>query len=145
MGVLWMTRAKPPKVLCVRCERKLGSGPYCPSCGYPAPWATHDERVNWELGEWDRARAPGLEAPPARRRRRRPAEELAQANGHRDAPPRDLASGSTREARATPHRAQLATKPDGPVVLTVLRLLNARIAELEKRVAELERERRPYR
>jgi hypothetical protein len=31
------------------------------------------------------------------------------------------------------------------VVLTVLRLLNARIAELEKRVAELERERRPYR
>jgi hypothetical protein len=54
-------------------------------------------------------------------------------------------AGPRREARATPHTPQLATKSDGPVVLAVLRLLNARIAELEKRVAELEADRRTYR
>ena len=50
--------AKQARILCNRCEARLGDGPYCPSCGYPTPWATHDERVEWELRQWSSHQEP---------------------------------------------------------------------------------------
>lgn len=156
MGVLWMARAKQQRVLCSRCERKLDDGPYCPSCGYPVPWATHEDRIEWELREWEnRIVAPPPSArPPIWGRRGEPkpkpkgnSRSPARAKGKRE-PASDpmldgrVASNGRRRASATA-RASVPVRPpaitgDVPVVLTVLRLLNSRIAELEARIAELE-------
>lgn len=44
--------ARETKTICSRCEARLGAGPYCPKCGYPAPHAAHEDRVEWELRQW---------------------------------------------------------------------------------------------
>jgi len=53
---------KQANILCVSCESPLrADSPFCPNCGRPTLWATHDERVEWEVGQWraSRARAEG--------------------------------------------------------------------------------------
>lgn len=55
--------AKAAKVICDRCEARITAGiSFCDRCGCPTQWASHQERVSWELTQWqsaDRAHAPG--------------------------------------------------------------------------------------
>ena len=45
--------AKAAKAVCDGCEHRLNSGaPYCGNCGQPTVWATHDDRVAWELHQY---------------------------------------------------------------------------------------------
>jgi hypothetical protein len=45
-------------VVCESCESPLRSdSPFCPGCGKPTRWATHDERVAWEVRQWRASRA----------------------------------------------------------------------------------------
>lgn len=47
--------ARPPKskALCFHCEQRMGVGEaFCPSCGRPSIWASHEDRVAWEVGQW---------------------------------------------------------------------------------------------
>src|SRR2546426_10368450 len=45
--------SKAAKALCGRCEHRVASGtPFCGACGYPTPWATHDERTAWEVAQY---------------------------------------------------------------------------------------------
>jgi ribosomal protein S27AE len=49
---------KQTNILCVSCESPLrADSPFCPSCGRPTAWATHDERVDWEVRQWRASRA----------------------------------------------------------------------------------------
>ena len=44
-------------VVCESCESPLRSdSPFCSSCGKPTRWATHDERVAWEVRQWRESR-----------------------------------------------------------------------------------------
>lgn len=69
--------AKQARLLCTRCEGRLTEQAFCPSCGYPTPWATHDERVEYELGQWSNhqrdpvrvAARPAAHTPKTRERR----------------------------------------------------------------------------
>ena len=45
--------AKAARAICDRCEHRVHSGaPYCDNCGVPTAWATHDDRVAWELHQY---------------------------------------------------------------------------------------------
>jgi len=49
-------------ITCSSCDAPLRSDhPFCEACGRPAPWATHDERIAWEVRQWraSKAREPG--------------------------------------------------------------------------------------
>lgn len=51
--------------ICSRCEtpyRRATS--FCTTCGSPTPWATHEERVQWEVGQW-RASRGSADSDPA--------------------------------------------------------------------------------
>lgn len=77
--------ARAYKVPCRSCERKILAGEsFCGSCGTPTEWATHDERVSWEVAQWRRAREgdkPAVHAPspPPPRRRQRIDEPVSPA------------------------------------------------------------------
>ncbi|MGH2786091.1 MAG: hypothetical protein ACRDJ1_12580 [Actinomycetota bacterium] len=44
--------------ICDRCETPFRSASsYCPGCGGPTQWASHDERVQWEVRQWRASRA----------------------------------------------------------------------------------------
>ncbi|MFY9589075.1 MAG: hypothetical protein WAT66_16670, partial [Actinomycetota bacterium] len=44
--------------LCSRCEAPFRSqSAFCAECGGPSPWATHDDRVAWEVRQWRASRA----------------------------------------------------------------------------------------
>lgn len=54
-GGMESTVARGP--VCTFCEEKLHSGQsFCAKCGHPTQWAAHDERVLWELGQWEGSR-----------------------------------------------------------------------------------------
>src|SRR5688572_33463726 len=60
--------------ICTFCNEKLTAGnPFCAKCGHPTQWATHDDRVLWELGQWETSRRSG----PAQRRQGARAESSA--------------------------------------------------------------------
>lgn len=42
--------------LCNSCDAPLRDDAFCPSCGRPTQWATHDERVAWEVRQWRASR-----------------------------------------------------------------------------------------
>jgi len=49
---------KQINILCESCESTLrADSSFCPSCGRPTRWATHDERVDWEVRQWRASRA----------------------------------------------------------------------------------------
>ncbi len=49
---------KPNAPLCARCETPFRDvSPFCAACGGPTPWASHDERVAWEVRQWRASRA----------------------------------------------------------------------------------------
>ncbi len=52
------------KTTCLSCDSKLRRGrSFCPSCKQPTVFASHDERVRWEMEQWREAR----DAAPTRR------------------------------------------------------------------------------
>ena len=52
--------------ICTFCNEKLASGsPFCAKCGHPTQWATHDDRVLWELGQWESSRKSDTATFPA--------------------------------------------------------------------------------
>jgi hypothetical protein len=46
---------------CASCDAKIEIKSFCPRCGYPTKFASHEERILWELGQWEDSR-PGLSA-----------------------------------------------------------------------------------
>jgi hypothetical protein len=49
---------KQTSILCDSCESPLRvDSSFCPACGRPTRWATHDERVAWEVRQWRASRA----------------------------------------------------------------------------------------
>lgn len=172
--------AKQAKLTCARCEARLDDGSFCPSCGYPTPWATHDERVEYELRQWsshqDTRVAPGRQVAHAAKgrdrrwfRSRRPAEasatppappapaprtrkrvvaqpepevivsaaELreAQAGQRRQEPAADREASPVSELRAARRLPSVADieeiAKEGPPMIKILRLINARISLLD--------------
>ncbi len=149
--------ARKPRHLCSRCEQKLTEGnAFCRACGHPTPWASHDEKVDWELEQYERARQDGAHADferlqaapvPSRRASRRSASHPVEP-----VPEPVISVKEFREQRAgdvaVVRGAALPPLPapdDTAVLVKVMRLLNARISELEARIAELEAERAPAR
>lgn len=53
------------KVACEICPtgRFDAGAPFCPQCGHPTTWATHDDRVAWEVDEWRKTHGPAAVAP----------------------------------------------------------------------------------
>jgi len=52
-------------ITCSSCDSPLRSDvPFCEACGRPAPWATHEERIAWEVRQWraSKAREPETSA-----------------------------------------------------------------------------------
>jgi len=49
---------KQVAILCASCDSQLrADSPFCPNCGRPTGWASHDERVAWEVRQWRASRA----------------------------------------------------------------------------------------
>jgi hypothetical protein len=182
--------AKAAKTLCDRCEARITAGiSFCDRCGCPTQWASHKERVSWELSQWqaaDRSHAPGspskgsgstrrwIPRPFGRKGAAQPNLTLvppklkqdveASASTPATAPepvravvaapePPKLTSAPARAALKPIARAQSA-KPtsriakgphdaeplsDTPATVMAMRLLNARVAELDAKVQRLER------
>lgn len=196
--------AKAAKVVCDRCESRITVGvSFCGRCGGPTPWASHDERVSWELTQWrtaDRRHAgdPASHGGTARRWIPRPfgrksaqprltviraktrPNPIAEAPAPAPAPvkaavaavappePKPVsvktrqvpeiapASPKSKPARASvksiarpqPVRSAPKIEPgprdaeplrDTPATVMAMRLLNARVAELDAKVRRLER------
>ena len=50
--------------ICERCETPIRSASsFCPGCGGPTQWASHDERVQWEVRQWRASRAASDQNP----------------------------------------------------------------------------------
>lgn len=46
------------RAYCLHCEARISVGDsFCTRCGNPTLWASHDERIEWEVAQW-RAKAP---------------------------------------------------------------------------------------
>ena len=65
--------AKAAKAFCIHCGNRVREGePFCGTCGRPTSWASHDDRVAWELAQWSHTSGRGgvhAPAPPQPRRR----------------------------------------------------------------------------
>jgi hypothetical protein len=186
--------AKAAKVLCDRCESRIVAGvSFCVRCGGPTQWASHQERVSWELTQWqaaDRTHAPGspskgnsssrrwIPRPFGRKETAQPKLTLvppkpqqrveasaatpaiapdpatavvvaAELPEPKPAPVRSSAKPSVRpqQAGSAPKIAPKTQKDpldaeplrDTPATVMALRLLNARVAELDAKVQRLER------
>ena len=156
--------AKAAKALCDRCTHRIAPGsPFCRSCGYPTPWANHDERTAWEVAQYrdktlnvpigvayERGAKPTavLEAPKNARRvtsmfqRRTHTPQLVNPEPRRAQPsvlsavepePKPVARAKASKMDAEPAR-------DTPATVFAMRMLNARVAELDAKVRELSSE-----
>lgn len=167
--------AKAAKAVCDRCEYRLHSGaPYCGNCGVPTAWATHDDRVAWELHQYrdkvekapmgvlydpSSVKTAVLEKPKPRkffgRRAHRapvvaapapkPAEPVAapvlravEPIPVRELPPKP----ATKVIAPRPKSAKVDRQPlrDTPATVLALRMLNARVAELDATIQKLQHE-----
>jgi hypothetical protein len=49
---------KQVNILCDSCDSPLrADSPFCPQCGRPTRWASHAERIEWEVRQWRTSRA----------------------------------------------------------------------------------------
>jgi len=178
--------AKAAKSLCDRCEHRTIVGePFCRTCGCPTAWASHDERVAWEVAQYrhisatvpigvayenstrsdnsgatkNRRRGPGklfsrrshvpqpatpdpqiLESPEPVLRAV-PDEPLAETKPVVETkPPVETKPAPRRVSAAKPKKAASEPVADASTTVLVLRLLNARVAELDAKVQELQGE-----
>jgi hypothetical protein len=75
--------AKARKSPCIYCDASIGMVAFCTRCGKPTEWATHDQRVEYELRQWGkspRAAKPGKAAALVSVR------EVAEATADRPSP-----------------------------------------------------------
>ncbi|MCA1833281.1 MAG: hypothetical protein ABR548_12170 [Actinomycetota bacterium] len=136
---------KKLRFFCTRCEQRIDEGKsFCNTCGFPTTWASHDEKVEWELLQWEDARRkaapdPIEDAPKRGAARSRPVRRSHPADVvpvHRSA---------TRKPETSPKLPPLPDANDNAMLIKVLRLLNAKVAELEARIVELEGSEEPQR
>jgi hypothetical protein len=192
--------AKPARAECGRCEHLvIAPDPFCGSCGYPSPWATHEERTAWEVAQYRRKSetdpiATPLDRPkptividkPKTRRlglfgRKAHAPQLLKSEPKAKAPepilkavpaqpepivvaPEPIKAAAPKAAApakvvaakpAAPARSLAPAKPaprvsprardkepagDAPATVLAMRMLNARVAELDAQVQELQRQ-----
>ncbi|MEX2558248.1 MAG: hypothetical protein WEB06_21770 [Actinomycetota bacterium] len=194
--------AKAAKVLCDRCESRITVGvSFCDRCGGPTQWASHQERVGWELTQWqaaDRTHAPGspskgngsarrwIPRPFGRKESAQPkltlvppkSQQRVEVSAPTPAAEPDpvpavaaVPEPPTRKPDPKPTAVRAAVKPfpwvqptkaapkiepriepriekgprdaeplrDTPATVMAMRLLNARVAELDAKVQRLER------
>jgi hypothetical protein len=57
--------ARVQKIVCDSCGslRIAAGSPFCGACGRPTVWATHQERTEWEVQQWRKARTGPLAEP----------------------------------------------------------------------------------
>jgi hypothetical protein len=142
--------ARGSKSICDRCDNRIRAGiEFCPSCGYPTQFATHDQRVTWEL---DQYRRKNMVAPVREAIDTRPHAPSPRPSLQTSAAP---ALSVVREERVEPSIAprggmlkrslRTTARPaepdvDSPATMVAMRLLNARVEDLDAKVRELERE-----
>ena len=72
--------ARAFKTICLSCEGKIDAGiSLCLHCGRPTEWASHDDRIQWEVQQWRAQRAPAspvVHAPPPPVSRRRATRDI---------------------------------------------------------------------
>ena len=129
--------AKAMRVACDRCETKIRVGtPFCISCGIPTEWASHEQRVEWELTQWHQtADAPHQPLPAAPKKRASSLRPVVE----RRTPSRVV--GAKAPAAELARVTQIhADTPDEAVTRAVLLALNERVRELEERIRRMEAE-----
>ena len=150
-----MKRAKK-RYLCSFCEGRLVEGePFCRSCGNPTSWASHDEKVAWELEQYGRARTKtidlaAMESEPVIVARPHPLARPSTARiVHPVRSPRQEAAVVNASEIPEPSQirmpipaADLPDPGDPAMLLKVVRVLNAKVSEMEARLAAIEAMRR---
>ena len=192
-GTRQMARRSKVQYLCTFCEGKLTEGAaFCRGCEHPTAWASYDEKIEWELGQWEKAkvrvgaaehvaarpavraaartngevqgsfspdeivralpvRMPKLEHyleedPPAKpsvaktpEPAKRPAKATAKPAASQPAPEvKPAIHAPTPLPASQALTAELPKPGDRYFLLKIVKLLNARIGELESRIEELE-------
>ena len=114
---------KVAKVLCVHCDKKMETGEsFCPHCKEPTQWATHDERVQWELANYRKLSAVPIEPakPAAATTVKRAAKRASEPTTVRSAvaEPRVHVTTTATPARvARPKKPRVAPTPAPDVVV----------------------------
>jgi hypothetical protein len=160
--------AKAARATCDRCDRRVHNGaPYCKKCGRPTVWATHDQRVRWELHEYrDRVENNPMgvlyEPSPRRGTGSTPARVplLFGRRAHREhaaptvavKPPGPVARAvDPVPAAERPQAQRLMPRPtrskkdeeplrDTPATVLAVRMLNERVSELDSTIQKLRKE-----
>lgn len=144
--------------------------PYCGKCGQPTLWANHDDRVQWELANYrhktqtlplgvlyenTQAQTAVLEKPKRKprlfaRRNHKTSIVIPEAKPVEPATPvlRSVEAAPVQEiapkpkAVARPPRAKVDKEPlrDTPATVLAMRMLNARVAELDSTIQKLQHE-----
>lgn len=100
------------KFMCSSCESRIPEEPFCPRCGHPTSLATFEERILWELGQWEdsrtAARSSGGEIHVPGRNGRAPAPTVAAKTRFAEMPTlrSDPNGGTARRSKATPAAPQ---------------------------------------
>lgn len=98
------------RLVCTSCDAKIPIKSFCPKCGTPTPHASAQERIVWEMGQWETSRpaaAPPSTAPVAPPARTAAAAFAARAAIRPQAPAARPAHGEeTRVRPPAPHTAQ---------------------------------------
>jgi ribosomal protein L37E len=130
--------SKKLRFFCTRCENKIEEGKsFCKSCGFPTTWASHDEKVEWELHQWEEARRKATPDPIAEPQSPRGLPRSRPRRSHAvDVVP--VHRSAARKPASAKDLPALPAPTDAAVLVKVLRLLNAKVAELEARITELE-------
>jgi hypothetical protein len=135
--------------LCTFCETRLREGEaFCEACGTPTVWASHEQKVAWELERYSKDRGKLIEEIPEK-----PLPVVPRVYSRRAAPQhepsRALRAIPTVEkpAAASPVRlpvrrqsleVEMPSAEDQAMLFKIVRILNQRIADLEDRIEELE-------
>ena len=168
--------AKAARAVCERCEHRLHSGaPFCSKCGIPTAWASHDDRVAWELNQYrekaekspmgvlyepSSVRTAVMDKPKSSRRPRLFGRKsshgttivVPEAAPPAPAPPvlraveplpvQELPEKPKARSVARPKPAKTDKEPlrDTPATMLAMRMLNARVAELDSTIQKMQHE-----